>query len=274
MKKSIGSITLIFFILLSIYYLLFEYKRSEFKLYTKITGKHLLFGDKSLLKNPKILKLEREGYTCYFNTETKSPDLVAYKLKSNWITGKKFYKNRDFKEDNDKNLPLSAVVSPSDYTSSGYDRGHLARQADMRGRSTDCEKEALLMTNIAPQEPNFNRKTWLNLEDVVQKWCIDYDSIWVVCGPWYDEKKEYLKSKNEDIKIEIPDGFYKIIIKYNDDTIESNSFLLKQSDTSIKLDKYSVSIDSIESKIGYDLFPDLDDDDEAKFEASINLVWN
>ena len=44
----------------------------------------------------------------------------------------------------------------SDYTNSGFDRGHLVPAADMKMDFTSV-KEAAYMSNISPQKPKFNQ---------------------------------------------------------------------------------------------------------------------
>jgi len=54
-------------------------------------------------------------------------------------------------------------VRTSDYTGSGFDRGHLCPSAD-RTASDVANQETFFMTNIVPQSPVLNRGAWANLE--------------------------------------------------------------------------------------------------------------
>jgi endonuclease G len=61
--------------------------------------------------------------------------------------------------------PLSAYkVRPTDYTGSGYDRGHIAPSADRTRNETD-NSSTFEMTNMMPQVPELNRGVWGDLEE-------------------------------------------------------------------------------------------------------------
>jgi endonuclease G len=55
-------------------------------------------------------------------------------------------------------------VRPTDYTGSGYDRGHIAPSAD-RTRNEADNSSTFLMTNMMPQVPEVNRGVWGDLEE-------------------------------------------------------------------------------------------------------------
>ncbi len=55
-------------------------------------------------------------------------------------------------------------INPTDYSGSGYDRGHLCPSKD-RSSSEEANRETFLMSNMQPQTPKLNQKTWKYLED-------------------------------------------------------------------------------------------------------------
>ena len=55
-------------------------------------------------------------------------------------------------------------VRPDDYRGSGFDRGHLCPAADRSATSQDMDA-TFLMTNMVPQSPDLNRKTWVKLAE-------------------------------------------------------------------------------------------------------------
>ena len=66
----------------------------------------------------------------------------------------------------------------------------------------------MFMANIVPQKPDLNRRIWRMLEErVAKKYAIDFEEVWIITGPVYDENREALKSG-----VEIPDAFFKIIV--------------------------------------------------------------
>ena len=86
----------------------------------------------------------------------------------------------------DKKVP-SGSAKPSDYTKSGYDRGHLCPAADMT-HSAEAMEETFLMSNISPQLPVFNRGIWKSLEKQVRDWG-EKERIYIVTGPVFKDNK-------------------------------------------------------------------------------------
>ena len=64
----------------------------------------------------------------------------------------------------DTSLPAGMKrVTHSDYTNSGYDRGHMCPNAD-RNVTLDHCKQTFILTNIQPQTPDNNQGIWANFE--------------------------------------------------------------------------------------------------------------
>jgi hypothetical protein len=66
-----------------------------------------------------------------------------------------------------------------DYTNSGYDRGHMAPNADFN----DTYENALLtffIANIWPQTPNVNRVQWLRTENATRALASEYEYVRVI----------------------------------------------------------------------------------------------
>ena len=66
-----------------------------------------------------------------------------------------------------------------DYTGSGYDRGHMAPNADFN----DTYENALatfFIANIWPQTPNLNRVQWLRTENETRRLAAEYEYVRVV----------------------------------------------------------------------------------------------
>lgn len=104
-------------------------------------------------------------YTLSFNSRHKQANWVYYILGSE---GKERVAERTDRFREDKKVP-SGSAKPSDYTKSGYDRGHLCPAADMT-HSAEAMEETFLMSNISPQLPVFNRGIWKSLEKQVRDW--------------------------------------------------------------------------------------------------------
>ena len=120
--------------------------------------------------------IRHEGYTLRYRDQYKVADWVAYPLLAYETTGDADRKNEQFKPDP---FVANGTALPSDYTRSGYDRGHLAPAGDFKF-SQRMMRETFYMSNISPQAPQFNRGVWKELEEQVRAWAIRDKGIYVI----------------------------------------------------------------------------------------------
>lgn len=208
--------------------------------------------------------LRNEGYLLEYSEKLANPLWVTYQ-----VTEQRFKSGKrpsGFKTD----WRSIAGISHSDYTGSGYDRGHMAPNyliASRYGRS--AQQESFLMTNITPQKPNLNQKSWQRLEEIISndfsQWHGDF---WVVTGPIFDENPPTLKKS----KVAIPKAFYKILIKpsSSEQPAIALAFIFPQNaQAKADLMTFVTSIDDIEAQTGIDFFSKLEDEFEIRLEADI-----
>ena len=82
----------------------------------------------------------------------------------------------------DPRLARGARAELADYKSSGYDRGHLANAADQPDQQSMVQSFAL--SNMIPQDPFNNRKTWAKIESDVRKFARRAQGeVFVFSGP-------------------------------------------------------------------------------------------
>lgn len=152
----------------------------------------------------------------------------------------------------------SGSATSSDYTGSGYDRGHLCPAADM-AFSPVAMDETFYMSNISPQVPAFNRGIWKRLEEKVRQWA-KQEKIYVVTGPVFKENKGSIGRK-----ITVPGYYYKIV--YSPGKQQMIAFLLPNGKAETDLYSFVVPVDSIETVTGIDFFPQLPDTLQMRLEA-------
>ena len=149
--------------------------------------------------------IQRTGYTLAYDKKTKTPQWVAWELTKEETKGNH--------ERTDKFLPdpnvEGAKVVTTDYTGSGYDRGHMAPAGDMKW-SKKAMEESFYMSNICPQIHHLNTGDWNELEANTRKWARRYGSVYVTCGPIYNgsRRTQYI-GKN---RVKVPDAFFKVIL--------------------------------------------------------------
>lgn len=123
--------------------------------------------------------IDRGIYKSYFSYQLQEPMYVSYIL----YHGGGNCNRSKFRFKNDTNLPMA----DDEYTSSGYDRGHLANAEDFAG---DCPKDELTFRyyNCLPQTPNMNRGTWKSWETKIRQES-QSDSLLVICGGIWEDGK-------------------------------------------------------------------------------------
>ncbi len=122
--------------------------------------------------------LKRPQYTLSYNGKTRTPNWVAWRL----VKADMGRASRGpFQPD--PLLPGGfARVTSGVYNGSGFDRGHQCPAADRSARQEDCDA-TFLMTNIVPQAPDLNQKTWERLESYCRTLAREGHELQIVCGP-------------------------------------------------------------------------------------------
>ncbi|WP_127118934.1 DNA/RNA non-specific endonuclease [Thiomicrospira sp. S5] len=213
--------------------------------------------------------LRNDGFMLAYSEALANPVWVTYKVTPNTVP----YGKRPRFEADWRSL---AYIRHSDYTGSGYNRGHMAPNYVIASRyGFAAQKETFLMTNITPQKPQFNQKIWQRLEEISADFFPkQFGDFWVVTGPIFDaDPKRFQKAP-----IAIPKAFYKIFIRPSDDgkAPVALAFILPQTaKPKDSLLKYVTTIDAVEAQTGIDFFWQLDDAIEHSLESSQNpQAWS
>ena len=214
----------------------------------------------SMPKGKQGQVIQRTGYTLAYDKKTKTPQWVAWELTKEETKGNH--------ERTDKFLPdpnvEGAKVVTTDYTGSGYDRGHMAPAGDMKW-SKKAMEESFYMSNICPQIHHLNTGDWNELEANTRKWARRYGSVYVTCGPIYNgsRRTQYI-GKN---RVKVPDAFFKAILIQSPKKTCALGFFFENEAGQRPLNEYLVSIDYLEQTTGIDFFPALPDELENTLEA-------
>jgi DNA/RNA endonuclease G, NUC1 len=205
--------------------------------------------------------IKHTGFTVSYCEKHRLPHWVSYELTRDKVKGEYPRTNKFVRDPHVK----GTSAHTSDYTHSGYDRGHMAPAADMRW-SMDAMTESFFLSNICPQHPELNRQSWKTLEDKVRNWAVADSAIIIVCGPIVKERCK----KIGDNKVSIPDGFFKVILSPFTNPPQAIGFLFKNKESVLPVKEYAVTVDSVEVVTGLDFFHHLPDNVESIVEASIN----
>jgi endonuclease G len=212
--------------------------------------------------------LERSSYLISYNTATRCPDYVSWKIDRNRLD-KNVERTDWFVADED----VSEVhrIKHSDYSRSGYDRGHMCPAADNRYDSL-AMVECFLMTNMCPQTHRLNAGDWNDLEDLCRKWGQRYDAVYVVCGPLFSADKTHKIGARKKYKISVPERFFKVVVVEEGGDYMGVGFVMNNNDSSMPLEKYVVSIDYVENLTGFDFFSAMPDVKEKIIESNDKFI--
>lgn len=209
------------------------------------------FEPKPLLP-PSSRLLENTAYDTSFNRAHKQADWVFYGL------GKRELRNcvgRNGSFRADDRLQRGEGPELSDYSGSGFDRGHLTPAADNRW-SAVAMRESFLLTNVSPQPSRFNGGIWAKLEALIRAWALEGEGLWVATGPLL---KKGLPSIGAGVSV--PEYFYKALA--TKDGTRAVAFVLP-TDASGELTKYEMSVDQLEGISGLDFLAGMDREEELE----------
>lgn len=215
---------------------------------------------------PEDQVISHTAYSLLFSDQHRQARWIAYELTKE-ETEKSVERTDKFKPDPDVK---GGTATDKDYEGSGYDRGHLAPAADM-GWSPASMAESFYYSNMSPQVPAFNRGIWKKLEELVRNWAGDYEAIYVVTGPVLNPGLNAIGPN----KVSVPGYFYKVILDSREQGYNGIGFILPNSGSSLPLQSFAVTIDSVEKFTGIDFFPALPDKQERQIEKTLCIdCWN
>lgn len=157
-------------------------------------------------------------YSIEYDTTLKIPRRVTWDLcaadigEVKRISLMKFYP--------DDYIPGSTAL-PSDYTRTGYDRGHMCPAAD-RSSSRHAMMATFSMANIAPQAPALNRGAWKRIEDATRRYAKGGHPVTIIADAifWQADTLRIGQSR-----VAVPHAFVKTVrLQANDSIIYSGYF--------------------------------------------------
>jgi len=215
---------------------------------------------------PKGEKAEyRSGYVFKFNEARKTSDWLGYTVTSADVQGDEVVSPAFFKDS-----IISSCPNPKDYYRYGYSQGTLKPQSAARNSSKEM-KAVNNYVNVAPMDLGFDQGVWRILENLIAGWAVVFDSVHVVTGPVFKNREPDVIGES---KVNVPDGFFKVVMVYNGIDMAAIGFMIPNKPDANSLKKYSMPVDSVEFKTGYDFFSELPDYLEFFMEEKIDaIVW-
>ena len=221
----------------------------------------------------------KNAYTLSYNKNKGIANWVSWHLSTAW-KGETDRQN-DFRPD--PSLPQNWYqVTPRDYASTGFDRGHLCPSDDRDGGLED-NKETFLMTNMTPQAPENNRGIWKALEDYGRTLTQQGNEVYIIAGTIGEGgtgTNGFAKRIGKNDNITVPASLWKIIvvlpIGQNDELrINENTRIIavnipNQNGLVGSWKQYRTSVAELEKLTGYNFLSTISPDIQAIIEAKVD----
>lgn len=180
--------------------------------------------------------------------------------------------NRSDKFVKDPLIETGSAVT-TDYTGSGYDRGHLLSFAS-NGWNDEVGQASFYMSNMSPQKPNTNRYTYERLEEGERTATVQNGYLCVVHGPVLSDGPFETIGKSNSISV--PNYYFVCFLDLYGDEKKAIGFIIPNDDVNYKdISQFAVSVDEVESLTGLDFWPLLEDGLESSLEGSFDFsLWD
>lgn len=202
--------------------------------------------------------VEYEGFRVSFNKDNKTPNWVAWELLGAETEGEESRYNTFWQDTRVEGCPLT-----TDYSKSGYDRGHLCPAADQKW-SRQAMIDCFSLANMAPQDHALNSGAWATLEKKERLWAQRDSAIVIIAGPIY-EPSDTKRIGNAGVRV--PGAFFKVFLAPYAENPRGIGFIYPNMSSPGNMKDYAMSIDEVEEITGLDFFFNLPDDIEDKIEA-------
>ncbi|MDO5465072.1 MAG: DNA/RNA non-specific endonuclease [Akkermansia sp.] len=176
----------------------------------------------SLIASAQPFSLIHEnGRTSVYDCSLEIPIQVDWKLLASNIGKVARLKGWKFKAD----VPCrQAKARHSDYTNSGYQRGHLCPAQD-RSSSVKSMRSTFVMSNVAPQAASFNDGAWKQTEVQCRQYAVMYDSVIVVVQPVFLCRDTARIGRHG---VAVPHAFFKAVFTAKNDSVLQSWFLFNK----------------------------------------------
>ncbi len=226
-------------------------------------------GLRNVKTNPKLAEALLDHYSAMkvsFNADARQPNWVAWELTAEHVGGS-IPRAENFLND----PRVYGCPYTSDYTRSGYDRGHMCPAADNKW-SELAMKECFYMTNICPQVHEMNAGAWEKLEDKCRTWAKAEGPIYIVAGPVLTDP---LNETIGQSGVKVPQRFFKVVIAPYSNPPRGIGFIMNNGEVPGGMQASARSIDEVEEITGHDFFHTLPDDIEYQIESQCNFTqWS
>lgn len=227
-------------------------------------------GATASIGQPTNYLMEKPQYVMSYHRDNGRPNWVSWHLDSSWLGSTP--RQDSFRADT--SLPAGWYqVQGTDYSGSGYDRGHMCPSAD-RTKTVADNDATFLMTNMIPQAPTNNQQTWANLESYCRTLVNSGNELYIISGGFGNSG--FIANGH----VAIPTTTWKVIMVLPSGTndvsrVTTSTRLIAVSvpnNNNVVSDwrQYRVSVDSVESMTGYNFFSNVPTSIQSVIESTVD----
>ncbi len=247
------------------------------------TSEHLTMGNPSGaitdVNLPFNYLLDKAQYAVSYHRDRGIPNWVSWHLDPTWLGSAP--RQNDFRAD--PTLPADWYhVLETDYSGSGFDRGHHTPSADRTSTVAD-NSATFFMTNMMPQAPDNNQGPWEALESYCRTLVNAGNELYIIAGGVGQGGTGSNGSAQTVANghVVVPAQTWKVIIVVPQGTDDVNRVTTATRTIAVIMPNaqgirttdwhtFRVSVDQVESLTSYDFFSNVPANIQAVIEASVD----
>ena len=251
---------------------------------TATLGEHLTMGNPSNavvdVNQPLNYLLDKPQYAVSYNRDKGRPNWVSWHLDPTWLGSTP--RQDDFRADT--SLPAGWYqVQATDYSGSGFDRGHHCPSAD-RTDTVASNSSTFLMTNMMPQSPDNNQGPWAAFETYCRSLVSAGNELYIVMGGSGSGGTGSNGGTTTTIAgghVAVPSQTWKVVVVLAQGTNDVSRVTTSTRTIAVIMpntqgirsntwQSYRVSVDQVESLTGYDFFSAVPASVQSVIEATVD----
>jgi endonuclease G len=241
---------------------------------TPVPGEHLTMGNPSnattTISTPLNYLMQKSQYAESYNRDNGGPNWTSWHLDTTWLGSAP--RQNDFRADT--TLPTGWYqVQATDFSGSGFDRGHMCPSAD-RTNTIANNSATFLMTNMVPQLPANNQGVWADLESYCRTLVSQGNELYIISG---GQGLQYFIANGH---VAVPAQTWKVIIVLPNGTNDVARVTTATRTIAVVMPNsgtigndwrtYRVSVDQVEAITGYDFLSNVPTSIQAVIEGRVD----
>lgn len=218
------------------------------------------FPEEATPTDPLHALIVKSQFVSSYDSTKKNARWVSWELTTKWLGSAE--RSDSWATDRDLAPGIPQAVN-SDFTNSGFQRGHLCPSADRTKNDTD-NRATFVFTNAVPQTAESNTGTWLTLENEERTLArVTNNHVFVVAGTIYSGTPRKIGNG-----VSVPSSLFKVVVvmegarpvpsEVTPTTRVIAVEIPNNTTVSGNYRRYRTSIESLEQKTGYRFLADAD----------------